>query len=180
MNQMNPSTSAHWPTTPSQSSAGHLFAYLPPGYYSPDSACHDEQAAQAFTESSGHPSVALRKLLDYILHSAFLHNQECEPLMADDYSKYVLRQIANLQGCPAIDLSSTKKSLLTLFVGKSGPRPCCLICGKSKGTIPRTLGCVRSHLQLKPFRCGGCQLCNPRSGYVHPACISCLFKTDYS
>jgi hypothetical protein len=179
MSQTNPSTLAHWPTPPSQSSAGQVLASFPPGYHVHYSAPHDQHAELAFTESSIHPSLALWELLHCILHSVFLHDQGCEPLMADDYSKYVLRQIANLQGCPAIDFSSTKKSLLTLFVGKSGRRPCCLICGKSRGSIPRTLGCVRSHLQLKPFRCGGCQLCNDRNGFVHPACISWLFGTDY-
>jgi hypothetical protein len=179
MSQTNPSSPVHWQPTQHQSSTTRSSVYPPPDHHVPYPAPHDQQAAQAFTASSSHPNIALRKLLDYVLHSAFIHNQDCEPLMTDDYSKYLLRQIANLRGCPAIDFSSSKKSLLTIFVGKSGRRPCCLICDKARGSIPRTLGCVRSHLQLKPFRCGGCQSCNQTNGYVHPACIPWLFGADY-
>jgi hypothetical protein len=172
MSQMNASTVADSRSTPHQPSLSPLSVRPPPGYHVPYLAPHDQRATQAFTESSNHPNVALRKLLDCILHSTFIHDQACEPRITDDYSKYVLRQISDLIGCPRIDFSMSKQSLFTLFVGKSGLRPCCLICDKSRESIPRTLGCVRSHLQHKPFRCEGCQSCNEKNGFVRPACIS--------
>jgi hypothetical protein len=33
----------------------------------------------------------------------------------------------------------------------------CLLCGAPKTSMPRALGCVRSHLGLRPFTCPGPQ-----------------------
>ncbi|KIM30298.1 hypothetical protein M408DRAFT_296558 [Serendipita vermifera MAFF 305830] len=75
-----------------------------------------------------------------------------------------LEQITHLPQCPPIDFSNSKRSLFTLFVDEK--LRCCLFCGSSKTTISRALGCVRSHLGHKPFRCTGCQSCNPVNGYA--------------
>jgi hypothetical protein len=166
--QTNLSTSADWQFT-LQLFAMLLSIHPPLNQLVLHSAPHDQQAMDAFTPGSSNPNEFLRGLLECFLHSIWMHNQHYEPQMMDDYSKYVLNQAANLNGRLHIDFNNPKKSLLTVFVGRSGSRPSCLICGKSKDTIPRALGCIRAHLQLKPFRCEGCQACNQQNGYVYLA-----------
>jgi hypothetical protein len=168
MSHTNPSTTVHWPTPPRQSPP-ILLVRPPPNQLVPYSAPHDWRVTQAFTPGSSHPNVVRRRLLDCFLRSTWMHNQACEPRMTEDYSKYVLLQVINWDGCPPIDFSNSKQSLLTVFVGRSAGRPSCLFCDKPKDSIPRALSCVRAHLQLKPFRCEGCQSCNGENGYVYLA-----------
>ncbi|KIM22606.1 hypothetical protein M408DRAFT_11965 [Serendipita vermifera MAFF 305830] len=110
---------------------------------------------RAFTKGSCHPSAALRGLLDFVLPSAFILNQTREPFLADKSATHILERILHLPQCPPIDFGNSKRSLFTLFVEKAVFR--CLFCG---------MCCVRSHLCHKPFRCSGCQSCNPVDGYA--------------
>ena len=120
--------------------------------------------SEAFTERSYHPSVALRVLLDCIKLSSFITDQVSEPCITDKYSISVLAQIIDLPQCPPIDFGTPKGSLYTMFIDKQSYR--CLMCGSSKTSVARALGCVRSHLGHRPFRCSGCQSCNLHDGYV--------------
>jgi hypothetical protein len=135
---------------------------------------HDQQAMEAFTPGSRNQDEFLRGLLECFLHSTWMHNQHYEPQMMDDYSKYVLRQLANLNGSLPADFNNPRKSLLAFFVGRSDTRPSCLICSKPQDTIPRALSCVRAHLRLKPFRCEGCPSCNRKNRFVYPAFLKFL------
>ena len=150
-----------------QPSASLLSIFPPPQCLVSYAARHDDHAMRAFPNNA-----ALRGFLDCLLHSLFIHNQDPEPLFTDDYGRYVLHQAARLQGCPQLDFSNPRQSILTVLVGKSNRgRPHCLICGNIRGSLPRILGCVRSHLQFKPFRCNGegCLSCNSVTGYVYTA-----------
>jgi hypothetical protein len=129
----------------------------PPAHLVPYSGHQSKVLSEAFAEGSCHPNVALRSLLDCILHSTFIANQEPEPTLTDEYSVYVLAQIVILPQCPPVDFS-----LFTLFVDKS--HHCCLMCNTHKSSLSRALGCVRSHLGHRPFWCTGCQSCNPVNG----------------
>lgn len=123
-----------------------------------------ELLVKAFTKDSFHPSVALRGLLDYVLPSAFISDQVLEPFLADRHSIQILERIICLPQCPPVDFGNSKRSLFTLFVDNASPR--CLFCGLSKRSLPQVLGCVRSHLNHKPFKCAGCPLCNPVNGHA--------------
>lgn len=124
----------------------------------------------AFTRNSCNSNAALRRLLDFVLTSAFILEQTHEPFLADKPSLHLLERIIHLPQCPPIDFRNSKRSLFTLFVERA---PFvektlfrCLFCGLCKTSMPRALGCVRSHLGHKPFRCSGCQSCNPVDGSV--------------
>lgn len=120
--------------------------------------------AVAFTKDSCHPSIALRSLLDYVLPSAFILDQSHEPFFTDKLAMLFIERIIHLPQCPPIDFGNSKRSLFTIFVEKAAFR--CLFCGLCKTSMPRALGCVRSHLGHKPFRCSGCQSCNQVDGYA--------------
>jgi hypothetical protein len=42
----------------------------------------------------------------------------------------------------------------------------CLFCGEYKSVLSRAVGCVRRHLEHRPFVCDGlsCELCDERGG----------------
>lgn len=84
-----------------------------------------------------------------------------------------------LVGVPPSDMRSTiatGRSIYAIFVKTVYSKArICLICGANKCSLERALGCIRSHLGLRPFTCGGvaegCGLCDGRSEYVS----TCLF-----
>jgi hypothetical protein len=114
--------------------------------------------AVAFTENAYHPNPALKALLCEVRHSNFVLYDEYEPYISEDYSICVLAAIVYLPGCPLIPLASLQCSLFTVFVDRSEYR--CLFCGSCKTSLTRAVGCVRSHLGHRPFRCTGCDSCN--------------------
>jgi hypothetical protein len=151
-------------SAPCQPIPGTLLVLPPPEHLVPYSGPQSKVLSESFTDGSCHPNVALRGLLDCILHSTFLANQEVEPTLTDEYGIYVLSQLVNLPQCPPIDFNVPKRSLFTLFVDR--PHYRCLMCHTHKSSLSRALGCVRSHLEHRPFRCMGCQSCNSINGWV--------------
>lgn len=116
----------------------------------------------AFKDGSFHPSPALRKLLDDILTSSFVRFDTLEPLIGDYFGILFLLEVQYLPGCPSTIDSSQKDSLYTLFIKRPGN--ICLLCGKSTTCLNRALGCVRAHLQHRPFKCTGCLSCSFTNG----------------
>jgi hypothetical protein len=68
---------------PDISGPTNLRTLPPPEHQVPYSGHQSKLLSEAFTESSCHPNPALRSLLDCILHSRFIANQEAEPTLTD-------------------------------------------------------------------------------------------------
>lgn len=111
----------------------------------------------AFTARSCHPDEHLRALLDRILESEFLQNHQQEPT-SDSLEGYTfLSDIPMHAGVP-------DGSIYLAFIEQSANR--CLMCGNVKDCISRALGCVRRHLDHRPYHCpgslGDCRKCQGR------------------
>lgn len=121
-------------------------------------------AENAFKDGSFHPNPALRRLLEQVLVADFIRLNTMEPCLNDDYSVIALSNVAKMVGCPLVIGKALQYSLFTLFLKRPGN--ICLLCGKSTTCLNRALGCVRAHLQHRPFKCTGCSLCSSVSGYA--------------
>jgi hypothetical protein len=113
------------------------------------------------------PNAALAKLCDVIIKSEFIRNHRLEPTIGSKEGRELLKQIEDMPGHPPMASQDPDDSIYVLFV--SDPSNKCLICGKTKNS-PSMLGCVRRHLDHRPFRCagksGGCKSCPENDVYV--------------
>lgn len=117
----------------------------------------------AFTLDSQFPDPVRRACLDLVLQAPFLLADELEPALQ------------TLDGFLAIGAAAINPPLYTLlgsifhvFLDHTGKT--CLICGAVKRTNARAVGCVRAHLNHRPFACPGgilgCVKCVPGIRYV--------------
>jgi hypothetical protein len=115
----------------------------------------------AFTKHSRYENSTLRFLLDSSLTSEFLNQDREEPSLGTHEGNCILASMKSL----CFELSNedipSGGSIYAFFIGESGKL--CLICGKHKTSLQRGIECVRSHLNHRPFVCGGettgCEAC---------------------
>lgn len=110
----------------------------------------DEQ----FMETVLGDNLALRMLLDNVLRSSWRKDHILEPSYgAQDDG---VSQGLNLPIEPG-------SSVLLAFVHKTGDEHTCILCREVVSPrIPRQLGHVRGHIDLRPFPCTGCDSCDPK------------------
>jgi hypothetical protein len=107
----------------------------------------------AFGRYSPFPNEALAKLLPLIVGSSFISAHQLEPTIDSEEGQALLSEIVYFTDCPPRALQISNLSIFTLMVDFSSRK--CLICGSSKTSIDRAVGCIRSHLDHRPFVCGG-------------------------
>ena len=104
---------------------------------------------------------SLRKLLDNILGSLWRKSHTIEPNYGaknDDVS-----QGLNLPIEPG-------SSVLLAFIRENGDDYTCILCKGAVSTrVPRQLGHVRGHIDLRPFACNGCDSCDPKYVFYSPS-----------
>jgi hypothetical protein len=108
---------------------------------------------QAFGPHSIFPNAALTHFLGLINGSLFLWLNQMEPLIASDEGKELLKMVSYLPGFPPFVSLESKQSIYTLLVDIETRK--CLICGSVKVSLERAVCCIRSHLDHRPFVCGG-------------------------
>ena len=119
---------------------------------------HSDILQKAFTKDSYHPDSILRAQLDEVINSDYVRSDEHEPLT------YKCHKDGNKHTSSSKKSKTAKTSSYIRFIKRPGS--VCLLCGSQKTSLSRALGCVRAHLDHRPFRCSGCELCNVIDGYV--------------
>jgi hypothetical protein len=109
-----------------------------------------EHLRTAFTDNSVYPDPFRRYCLDLLIESLHLYANRLEP---DQNSLEAIQILGPAAGC--LPSTTAPGSILNVFVDSVEKK--CLVCGATKTSMPRTLGCVRSHLGLRPFTCPGPQ-----------------------
>lgn len=108
----------------------------------------------AFLPGSRHPDAYLRGCLNRVLEAAFYQNGDREPTMSSIESSTILGTL-NRRRC------RDNVSIYRIFVNEKGTN--CLMCGKKSTSMTRLIGCVRKHLDHRPFICRGhdddCETC---------------------
>jgi len=96
---------------------------------------------------------SLRVLLDNILESSWRKEHGVEPNYEannDDVSQGLELPI------------EPGSSVLLAFIFRTGDNHTCVLCKEGLSTrVPRQLGHVRGHIDLRPFPCEGCDSCDP-------------------
>jgi hypothetical protein len=108
---------------------------------------------RAFQPGSKYSNEARAQLLGLIRGSGFLLMNNLEPSIDSDEGQELVRKVAYLSGYPSIPSQLSSSSIFTLLVEFRERR--CLMCGYVRTTLERAIGCVRSHLDHRPFACGG-------------------------
>jgi hypothetical protein len=112
-----------------------------------------------FTAQSDRPNEYLRQCLNRIRVASFYLQGEHEP------TQNTPDGLAILQTTP-LSSSRSDPSIYRIFLDGT----LCLMCGEEKKSVPRAVGCVRKHLDHRPFRCrgqlDGCENCSSGNGYV--------------
>jgi hypothetical protein len=109
-----------------------------------------EHLRNAFTDNSVYPDPFRRYCLDLVIDSLHLYENRIEP---DQNSPEAIQILGPAAAC--LPSTTAPGSILNVFVDSVEKR--CLVCGATKTSMPRILGCVRSHLGLRPFTCPGLQ-----------------------
>jgi hypothetical protein len=109
---------------------------------------------KTFTETVLGDNLSLRVLLDNILGSPWRKDHTLEPNYGaknDDVSQGLSLPIER------------GSSVLLAFIRKVDDEHTCILCkGLVSTRVPRQLGHVRGHLDLRPFSCAGCDSCDPK------------------
>ena len=109
---------------------------------------------EKFMETALGDNSSLRKLLDNILGSFWRKDHILEPNYGAENDE--VSQGLNLP----IERGS---SVLLAFINKVGDEHICILCKEVISTrVPRQLGHVRGHIDLRPFPCTGCDSCDPK------------------
>jgi hypothetical protein len=120
---------------------------------------------KAFGPHSSCANEALAHYLDLINCSLFKWLDLPEPTLNHEEGRGLLEKISYLPGCPLVPERYRSRSIFILLVDCATKK--CLICGVMKGTLERAIGCVRAHLNHRPFICGGnadgCLACDKSS-----------------
>ena len=128
----------------------------------------------AFTEQSNHPDNRLRSLLDRVIEAPFIRDHQLEPTQDSIEGWLIMDDDLIDHGSSSTHSPAPCGSIYRLFI--SGSEHMCLFCGSKRGGLSRALGCVRRHLDHRPFRCqgklGGCNTC-------HDKYVSVVKKTIY-
>jgi len=109
-----------------------------------------EHVRTAFKNNSVYPDPFRRYCLDSIVESQLDINQ----LEPDQNSLEAIQILGPAAFC--LPSTTAPGSILNIFVDSVEKK--CLVCGAPKTSMPRALGCVRSHLGLRPFPCPGPQM----------------------
>ena len=109
---------------------------------------------EKFMETALGDEPPLRKLLDNVLESLWRKNHTLEP-------NYGAKDDNVSQG---LDLPIERgSSVLLAFIRETGDEYTCILCkGPVPPRVPRQLGHVRGHIDLRPFACKGCDSCDPK------------------
>jgi len=109
---------------------------------------------EKFLETVLGDNPSLRVLLDNILESPWRKDHILEP-------NYGANDDGVSQG---LDLPIERgSSVLLAFILGGGDEYTCVLCKESVSTrVPRQLGHVRGHIDLRPFSCEGCDSCDPK------------------
>lgn len=91
------------------------------------------------------------RLRDLMLNSEFVQSGQLEPTIGSEEGGLFLKQIENELGHPPAVTHNNTLSIFTLLC--CGFR--CLLCGDTKRSTQRAVGCIRSHLNHRPFVCKG-------------------------
>jgi hypothetical protein len=108
---------------------------------------------RAFRSNSAFPNEACAKLLEFISQSTFIGSNQLEPSIDSDEGQRLLKNIRDMSDCPPMAFQKSNLSIFALLVDINSRR--CLICNSAKSSLDRAIGCVRSHLNHRPFVCGG-------------------------
>lgn len=108
---------------------------------------------EKFLETALADNPSLRVLLDNILGSSWRKEHIVEPNYGannDDVSQ-------------GLDLPIERGSpVLLAFILRTGDEYACVLCKEELSTrVPRQLGHVRGHIDLRPYPCEGCDSCDP-------------------
>jgi hypothetical protein len=102
-----------------------------------------------------------------IIKSKFYIEDLLEPTVDSDEAKAMFLEVQDWDILPGS--RSRGKSIYYVFIEGGSNR--CRFCGAQKTSLYRVLGCVRSHLNHRPFQCSGsdmgCKICPSEAGYVH-------------
>lgn len=119
----------------------------------------------AFTTHSNQPNNHRRYILDRVLQSEFYRNDTLEPMSCSPEGASILG-LADSNNDLTTDIS--RGSIYLVFLDQTKKR--CLFCNKKASSVNRALGCVRAHLNHRPFFClgaaMGCQKCKGENKYV--------------
>jgi hypothetical protein len=114
---------------------------------------HKQLLEASFRPHSSFPNTARRSLLDLITQASFLKTHQNEPSIDSADGQALLMNMWDLSDCPPMAFQKSSLSIFALLVDVDSRT--CLICGSSKTSLDRAIGCVRSHLDHRPFVCGG-------------------------
>jgi len=144
------SHSLHHYSTPMVPTQSH---YPPVDSSTSETPNRQELLARAFRPSSIFPSEACARLFGLITQSHFIKAHQLEPSIDSSEGQALLKNVWNLSDCPPMASQKSNLSIFALLVDLNARR--CLICGSTKISLDRAIGCVRSHLDHRPFVCGG-------------------------
>lgn len=133
---------------------------LAPGIHSWTTSTAREHLERVLGWSSPLTNTALIKLFLLIMESPFIRAHEMEPTIDSQDGQALLKQVQCLPDCPRNLFDLSESSVLTLFAAHPIFR--CLICGNPKQSMTRVTGCIRSHLDHRPYAChgdAGCETC---------------------
>jgi hypothetical protein len=127
--------------------------YHPVESPSPKLPGRQELLSGAFRLPSNFPSEARARLLDLIIQASFIKAHQLEPSIDSSEGQVLLKNVWDLPDCPPMAFQKSNLSIFALLIDLNVRR--CLICGSAKSSLDRAIGCVRSHLDHRPFVCGG-------------------------
>lgn len=112
----------------------------------------------AFTADSHYHDTYLRGCLDRILAASFHLDGEHEPRLNSPDGATILGTLS-----PACLFPNLKDSFSIYRILVHDKDFGCLMCGKKHTSVTRAVGCIRKHLDHRPFVCrgpdAGCQTC---------------------
>ncbi|PVF95377.1 hypothetical protein CPB86DRAFT_595172 [Serendipita vermifera] len=106
-----------------------------------------------FSPGSPNADPALHLLLKFIQASAFYLSHEEEPHIGTRKANEILQYVTDHGGDLRGRSLALGQSIYALFIDPQGS--ICMFCQAPKNNLQRGIECVRSHLDHRPYECGG-------------------------
>lgn len=109
-----------------------------------------------------YPNRGQVELVEQFIKSHQYLENSLEPTVGSHDASYLMSKMG-IEGRRMLCQLENGSSVLLVLVEKRGKEYICVLCGNSKGSRCRALGCVRACLNFRPFVCpgnqSGCNLC---------------------